>query len=67
MSITGTAPEQGQLVLLRNRCFIVEDVIPHDIGPAVSPITRVQLECIDDDRFGETLDVIWEREVNTKL
>ncbi len=67
MSITGTAPEQGQLVHLRNRYFIVEDVIPNDTGPAVSPITRVSLECIDDDRLGVSLDVIWEREVNTRI
>ncbi|MCD4650326.1 MAG: DISARM system SNF2-like helicase DrmD, partial [Candidatus Cloacimonetes bacterium] len=67
MSITGAAPEQGQLVRLRNRYFIVEDVIPHDTGPAVSPITRVSLECIDDDRLGESLAVIWEREVNTRI
>ncbi len=28
------------------------------IRPAVSPITGVSLECIDDDRLGESLDVI---------
>ncbi|MCK4505860.1 MAG: hypothetical protein KAW14_09600 [Candidatus Aegiribacteria sp.] len=67
MSITGTALEQGQLVHLRNRYFIVEDVIPHDTGPAVSSITRVSFERIDDDRLGETLDIIWEREVNTRI
>lgn len=61
------APEQGQLVLLRNRYFIVEDVNPYAAGPSDLPITRVSLECIDDDKLGETLDVIWEREVNTRI
>jgi len=38
MSLVGTAPEQGQLVRLRNRYFIAEDVIPHDTGHAVRAI-----------------------------
>ena len=37
MIITGNAPEKGQLVHLRNKYFIVEDIIPHDTGPAVTP------------------------------
>ncbi len=37
------------------------------IRPAVSPITRVSLECIDDDRLGESHDVIWEREIQPKI
>ncbi|MBN1888254.1 MAG: DISARM system SNF2-like helicase DrmD, partial [Thermoflexales bacterium] len=30
-------------------------------------IHRVTLDCLDDDRLGETLDVIWEREVHTAV
>jgi superfamily II DNA or RNA helicase len=59
-------PEQGQLVRVRNRLFTVQDVAPHvtDEGQA---ITRVALECLDDDRMGEEFSVIWEREVNTRV
>jgi hypothetical protein len=33
----------------------------------VRAITRVALECLDDDRMGEEFSVIWEREVNTRV
>jgi len=56
-------PEQGQLVRLRNRFWSVEDVIPHRIEPTLPPPHHVTLECLDDDRLGETLDVIREREL----
>lgn len=60
------APEQGQLVTVRNRLWLVQDVVPHedDRGPTV---TRVDLECLDDDRLGERLSVLWEREVNPRV
>jgi len=59
-------PEQGQLVRLRNRLFLLQDVVPHqtDAGPV---ITRVDLECLDDDRLGEPLSVLWEQEVGPRI
>jgi len=63
---SSTPPEQGQLARLRNRLFIVQDVIPAENGQD-ERATRVDLECLDDDRLGETLSVIWEREVNTDV
>ncbi len=56
-------PEQGQLVRLRQRFWMVQDVVG-DQPIANRPVThRVLLECLDDDSLGETLDVIWEREI----
>jgi len=61
-----TAPEQGQLVRLRNRFFLVRDVFPHEADRG-EVSTRLDLECLDDDRLGEGLSVLWEREVNTEI
>jgi len=58
-------PEQGQLVQVRHRHFIVEDVAQHkDDGSATH---LVALECLDDDALGNKLQVIWERELNTRV
>jgi len=51
-------PQIGQLVSLRNRNFIVLD-----IDKSRKKInTKVILECIDNDKLGEVLEVIWDRE-----
>ncbi|MFH1531498.1 MAG: DISARM system SNF2-like helicase DrmD [Pseudomonadota bacterium] len=60
-------PEQGQLVQVRNRHFIVGDVWAGDVRGEDRPMHRVQLECVDDDRLGETLDVLWEHEVHRRV
>jgi len=57
-------PEQGQLVQVRNRFFIVQDIDPHIDRETQNRTHKLTLECIDDDRLGETLDLIWELEVN---
>ncbi len=63
-TISPAIPEQGQLVRVRGRHFLVQDVFPYQSNPNTATINRVSLECLDDDRLGETLDVIWEREVH---
>ena len=65
--MTGEAavvPEQGQLVQVRHRSFIVQDVVPGSVEPSRAPLHRVRLEAVDDDQLGDTLDVIWEHEVH---
>ncbi len=54
-------PQIGQLVNLRNRNFIVSDI--DNIDKSRKKInTKVVLECIDNDKLGEILEVIWDRE-----
>jgi hypothetical protein len=60
-------PEQGQLVQVRNRHFIVEDVWAGDVQNEEMPMHRVRLECVDDDGLGDALDVIWEHEVHRSV
>lgn len=62
-----TNPEQGQLVKVRERFYLVQDVVAHQSGMDDSAIHRVTLECVDDDRLDEQLDVIWEREVDPQV
>ena len=47
-------PEVGQLVLVRSRRWLVEEVVKNGKG---SPLIR--LSCADDDAQGQSLDVYW--------
>ncbi|HMV67661.1 MAG TPA: DISARM system SNF2-like helicase DrmD, partial [Myxococcota bacterium] len=55
-------PEPGQIVHVRSRSWLVEEVrAPPDQD------ARVRLACVDDDAQGEELEVLWEREVDAHL
>jgi SNF2-related domain len=60
------APEPGQLVRVRTRLWVVQDALPHETDGG-EVVTRLDLECLDDDRLGEGLSVLWEREVNQQI
>jgi ERCC4-related helicase len=61
-------PEQGQLIQLRHRSWLVQDII---VDTQTSPDTgishKVILECLDDDQIGQSLHVIWEHEVSPQV
>ena len=61
-----TIPEQGQLVKLRNKYFLIQDVSQYS-GLSGDVSHRVTLESVDEDDLGETMDVIWELEPNTLI
>ena len=56
--------EPGQIIRVRSRQYLVEDVIP-----ANSPTgdTRVRLDCLEDDAQGAPLEVFWEREIDAQI
>ena len=64
-------PEQGQLVEVRRRRFIVSEVTKSTLPPAILPggVERwqhlVSLTSVEDDALGETLEIIWELEPGT--
>ena len=62
-TVTADIPEQGQLVRVRGRHYLVQSVSPYQARPNDPVIHHISLECLDDDRLGEPLEVIWEREV----
>jgi len=66
-------PEQGQLVSVRNRRWSVIEVRPSKL-PAPShapadwvPQNVVALTSMDDDAFGEELEVVWEIEPGARV
>lgn len=57
-------PATGDLVRVRSRQYLVEGV---DLPPKPGDSTRVRLSCIEDDAQGDSLEVLWEREVDARL
>jgi hypothetical protein len=58
------APKPGDIVQVRHRQWLVEDVVaPAEDGNA----TLVKLVCLDDDNQGKRLDVLWELELGAKV
>ncbi len=54
-------PSVGQILRVRSRQYLVEDVVP---PPAPGDDTLVRLSCVDDDARGDPLEVLWEHEVD---
>lgn len=73
MSEIGVVPEQGQLVRVRHRQYVVTDVrqttLPSSplFPQATRPQSLVLLSSIEDDGLGEELQVIWELEPGTQV
>lgn len=64
-----TPPEPGQIVSLRNRSFVVQDVQQGSVGSLTQasvaqakPWHRITLSSVEDDGHGEELEVVWELE-----
>ncbi len=68
MSINTLTPEQkvtpGQIVRVRSRQYLVEEVVSK---PSPTQDTKVSLSCLEDDALGESLEVLWEREIDAKV
>jgi SNF2-related domain len=57
-------PQTGEIVRVRQRRYIVEDVLASN-RPGDS--TLVRLSCLDDDAQGQALEVLWDHEVDPKI
>ncbi|HEX2881013.1 MAG TPA: DISARM system SNF2-like helicase DrmD, partial [Polyangiaceae bacterium] len=58
------APKVGDIVRVRQRQYLVEEVTP---PPEPDHATRVELVCLDDDNQGRSLEVLWELELGAKV
>ena len=74
MAIAATSPpESGQLVNVRSRRWVVNEVQASQISPrpleptASKPQHLVSLLSVEDDALGEELQVVWEIEPGAKL
>jgi len=68
-----TTPEQGQLVSVRSRQWVVNDVKPSSLpaAPLKPQFTHSQnlltLSSVEDDGLGEELQVVWEIEPGARV
>ncbi len=66
--LVGTLPERmpdvGDLVQVRSRRWLVEEVQP---APVPGQSALVRLACADDDAQGMTLDVYWDYEIDRQI
>ena len=67
-------PEQGQIVTVRQRRYIVMDVQQSTLPPEPLSVQTdkggyhlLTLNCIEDDGMGETIRVFWELEPRTSI
>jgi hypothetical protein len=66
-------PEQGQLVIVRQRTYTVTDVSQSSIATGLTSSIQptgqhlVTLSSIEDDALGEELQVVWELEPGTSV
>ncbi len=58
------APRRGDIVQVRHRQWLVENVVA---PPAVGHATLVELVCLDDDNQGVRADVLWELELGARV
>jgi hypothetical protein len=64
MSTQPQIPSVGQIVALRQRLYLVEQ----SAGPIKhGDSTLVRLACLDDDAQGQTLEVLWEKELDQQI
>ena len=64
MSETALLPAPGQIARIRQRTYLVEDVIK---PKRVADSTLVRLSCVDDDNQGQSLEVLWEKEIDPTI
>lgn len=64
MSAITLPPDPGQIVRVRSRRYLVEEAV----GPSSSQdSTLVRLACLDDDAQGQSLEVLWDKEVDPEI
>jgi len=64
MGLIPRAPEPGEVVQVRQRKYLVEEVVA---PPMTGDATLVRLSCLDDDAQGQPLEVLWEKEVDPEI
>lgn len=64
MTKVDTLPSPGAIARVRQRTYLVEEVIE---GKSVSDSTLVRLSCVDDDNQGVALEVLWEKEIDREV
>jgi superfamily II DNA or RNA helicase len=58
------APAPGNVIRLRHRQWLVEDVV---VPPEPHQMTLIKAVCLDDDNQGQAIDVLWEMELGAQV
>ena len=64
VSLRLRVPEVGELIQVRSRRWLVEEVVPSKT-PGESSVVR--LACVDDDAQGQSLDVFWDYALDRQI
>lgn len=64
MTKVQSPPSPGAIARVRQRTYLVEEVIE---GDRISDSTLVRLSCVDDDNQGVPLEVLWENEIDREV
>ncbi|MFN3194041.1 MAG: DISARM system SNF2-like helicase DrmD [Aureliella sp.] len=64
MSTVPNLPTPGQIARVRQRTYLVEQVVK---SRRVTDSTLVRLSCVDDDNQGQPLEVLWENELDPQV
>jgi superfamily II DNA or RNA helicase len=64
MSTELIVPKVGNIVSVRQRLYLVDRVVA---PPNSADSTLVALSCVHDDAQGQSLDVLWERELDAQI
>jgi superfamily II DNA or RNA helicase len=64
MSETASLPAPGQIARIRQRTYLVEQVVKPKLA---ADSTLVRLSCVDDDNQGQPLEVLWEKELDPTI
>ncbi|MEO2018355.1 MAG: hypothetical protein ABGZ53_28725 [Fuerstiella sp.] len=54
----------GQIARVRQRTYLIEEIVK---PKRVADSTLVRLSCVDDDNQGQTLEVLWENELDPQV
>lgn len=63
LSLERRLPQPGEIVHLRQRLYLVDDVIPS----AADGTTVVRGSCVDDDAQGRKIEALWELELDAEV
>ena len=64
MDRTADMPTPGEIARVRQRTYLVEDVVK---PKRAADSTLVRLCCVDDDNQGQPLEVLWENELDPQV
>jgi SNF2 family DNA or RNA helicase len=64
MNAQPDVPSVGQIVAVRQRRYLVEQYVP---PVKAGDSTLVRLACVDDDAQGQSLEILWEKELDRQI